>query len=1138
MSENKQQSQKIPETTSVDWAEKLKASMDRDFSEPSMPETHKNHADDRSDDLSDDLNALLRAQLGKRTEDITPIEDLDTSEFEDLDLIDDEFDDETDDAESDDELAEDFEGEYDEEDFDEEFEESDSDEEDYEEEPEDDADEFTDNDEMSEDFEEEFEDYESDADPEDEEYPEDEFDESDDESDAFESYDYINADSELESFKEEPDTKFDYSDSDDSLHEEEFDDDLNELTEEDEWTEDLVEDSEEDQEEFFDDDEMFDDEKYQNHESESDDSDYKNNFEDKSKDLPEWETQDETTYDELEDEAYNELDYIDAPTIYPASVLSVSPTAAEPTVKPEFRKPASDAWTDNRLNSPITGEENSVENRVGGNLLHELALENQRLVAETQALPMTDSPADFPAENPENPDVSHFEPKDEPKNSDTAGISAQIYDPMQLGLDDISPTFKAAKKAIPEPPEISSETADKQTNYTDHMEDKHGEESALGDTDLYIRLGYEDSLRRADDQLRVEKLRTETSEKRYPRSSGEQPAVRVDREYRGREDTDRVEEAYNQARHKNIARLLIAVMGALIGLAYDFLPVLWQESDPLDPTYARLYAPMGLVWTILICLPFISRLGRGLKSILDFEPTRYAVSGVALAVSFLHGIIVAILGFTGSPFSLPLFGGAALFMLAIAALAELLVTEGEYRAFTVVSSGKPTHILTDESTPASAAASTLPVRNDGAKQGGRKKRVLTVVRAGRVADYFARTQRYNPYMGRLNYFLPVALLAAIICSGLEVAMGGDLLTDGLRVFTATYLTCLPSAYVIAMTLPLCTANGYLSKKGTAVIGTAAPVDYAGKGPAQLIFSDGDALKALYRKDITLRGDPHSDEYRRMAEVVFRLLNTPLAVEPALREGRIDNYRIEVAEIDEQYVRLYLVDTEKNHTTEVMMGSHSALTRRGVRLPKLNMEQRYKKSAGSHVLYLAFNRNFHLAFAVEYRVGRTFAHTVATLNDMGCEVILSTFDPLTDPNMEGLTRLRKRGPLDILRPTNFESVRKSRSSGLIATGRSLDLLHPINACRAMLRAYRREHLFSWLAMPVSIALPVLAVCLDGEAWLMSSAIALWHLVSLGLTLWISLAAAGSKALSREPQKETKNSDSKPEKEEKPSEKASS
>ena len=50
-------------------------------------------------------------------------------------------------------------------------------------------------------------------------------------------------------------------------------------------------------------------------------------------------------------------------------------------------------------------------------------------------------------------------------------------------------------------------------------------------------------------------------------------------------------------------------------------------------------------------------------------------------------------------------------------------------------------------------------------------------------------------------------LLALVCGGLEVALGGELLTDGMQVFTAAYMTCLPSAYLLAMTLPLCRVNG-------------------------------------------------------------------------------------------------------------------------------------------------------------------------------------------------------------------------------------------------------------------------------------------------------------------------------------------
>ena len=51
---------------------------------------------------------------------------------------------------------------------------------------------------------------------------------------------------------------------------------------------------------------------------------------------------------------------------------------------------------------------------------------------------------------------------------------------------------------------------------------------------------------------------------------------------------------------------------------------------------------MSVALTVLFCLPFLSRLGRGLKSLFDFEPTRYAVSALALLVATAHGLLTAV----------------------------------------------------------------------------------------------------------------------------------------------------------------------------------------------------------------------------------------------------------------------------------------------------------------------------------------------------------------------------------------------------------------------------------------------------------------------------------------------------------------
>jgi hypothetical protein len=366
-------------------------------------------------------------------------------------------------------------------------------------------------------------------------------------------------------------------------------------------------------------------------------------------------------------------------------------------------------------------------------------------------------------------------------------------------------------------------------------------------------------------------------------------------------------------------------------------------------------------------------------------------------------------------------------------------------------------------------------------------------------------------MGRLNYLLPVALLAAITGAGLAVLRGGSLLYQGIPVFTATYMTCLPSAYLLAMNLPFCLSNRLLRRKGAAVLGTSAAAEYADRGKAHLIFSDGDAIHATNRKDGALRGDANAPEWKSLADVLFLLLDTPLAVEPILKGRTLSHYRIDVLEQGEEFIRLHLIDRESEQAIEVMAGAHDAMTRRGIRLPKKNMEMRYKKTDDSHVLYVAFNRRFHLAYSAEYRVGSTFAHVTKSLAALGHGVSLASFDPLLDPDMKEILHLRPYTTVEVLRPTVHEAAKSSRSSRLLATGRSLDLLYPFAACHCMKRSYRLAHLLCWMAVPVSLCMTLAAV-LIGREWLLSSAyVVLWQMLSSALITGLCAVAIRPKSL---------------------------
>ena len=521
------------------------------------------------------------------------------------------------------------------------------------------------------------------------------------------------------------------------------------------------------------------------------------------------------------------------------------------------------------------------------------------------------------------------------------------------------------------------------------------------------------------------------------------------------------------------------------------------------------YAPLDILAAFLVCLPFSTRLGKGMKALWRFQPDVYSVAAVSVAVALAEGVMAA---FVQDPYELPLFFGGALASLLLAAVSELFVTEGEMLAFSVVSSGKTAFVLTDEPTPASAVGGYARDTNGcGTDSVSMERRFLTAVRTGRVADYFARARRYNPYLGRLTYLLPVAFLVALLSGGMTLAMGGGLSTDVVLVMTVTYLACLPASYLIALSLPLFGVNRLLQRKGAAVIGTAAPTEYTNKENHHLIFSDGDALRFLHRKDITLRGDEDTEAWKRLADIIFRLLDTPLGTDVSIRERLSEGYRLDILETEERYLRLYLIDTEKDQTTEVMLGSHEALTRRGVRLPRINMEQRYKKSENSRVVYVAFNRNFHLAYAAEYRVGLTFARSVTYLSEMGYRVSLASYDPLLDPKMEGISLLRERHGVQVLRPMAYESVQKVRSSGVIATGRSLDLLYPLAACKSMRLTYRMAHILAWVFLLFGGGMSAALIGLSGAGGIFSLPVALWQLISCGAMLLITQMCINRNAL---------------------------
>ena len=1094
MSEPRKNAKKNPESTSVDWAEKLKASMSAGYREEKTDT--KSHEED-------DLAALLRAQLGKSAEQPSLLDSLDTSDFEE---------------EPEEPTEEEFEDPAEEE-FEEIIE-----------------------DEIEEPAEEEFEDI---AEEEFEDIAEEEFEDT-----AEEEFE----DTVEEEFKETVEEEFEdpaEEEFEDTV-EEEFEDTVEEEFEEtveEEFEETVEEEFEETVEEEFDEtvEEEFED-TVEDEIEEAVEEEFEDTDEDYLEEIPDHESvlyakedtetlfdqpwveygtdifdadpyeiieDDEDDFEDFEADPYDEPELVEEEQ---EKISKLEPSLSNGSLTSTYRRPTGKGMSDACLNGLAPNE------AVGGHRLQALDEENTRLLEEaTRFMNSREDPSEAGLDSHDSGERSRSYTDPAESQTDTSGkagrsYTVQTHDPLQLGLDDVSPTFK--KKRYTQPQNSKNDAGDGKSEkepftYADEMRANGDDSNGIRDMDLCMRLGYEDSLRRAEDQSVVEEIRTKNYESHTLDASDDRPIPEHGREYRGRVDTDHVESAYIRAYRKNLTLICIACLGALVSVVYDFLPLLLSTASGSSTpfTVSLAYPMIGTIWIALISLPFLRKMAGGIRSLWNFEPTGYAASSVACLVALANGVIACAVA---PERQLPLFGAPALFMLTIAAVSEFWITEGEHKAFSVVSSGKPAHVLTGEITSASSEWQNSNQTNkaiDRNPSAGKKRPVMTVVRTNRIADYFSRTEQYNPYMGRLNYMFPVALLIAIVNAGIAVALGSDLVSVGIPVFIATYLATLPAAYLLALTIPLYRVNRILNQKGAAVIGSAAPSEYAGKPLPSLIFSDGDALKSMYRKDITLRDDPDAEEYRRKADMVFRLLDTPLGVEPSLRNRGTDGYRIEIAETGEQYVRLYLTESPSQATTEIMMGSHDALARRGIRLPKINMESRYKKSENSHVIYIAFNRCFHLAYAAEYRVGRTFAKVSSALTDLGHEVALSSYDPMVSEDMEGITLLRKRNRVKLIRPAVYEPIYNTRSGGLIATGRSLDILRPLVACHNMKRAYRRGLVLTWALLALGSVLTVLTVCAGGEALLISAAVFAWQIFSALAVAVATVLSVSRKALSQ-------------------------
>ena len=208
--------------------------------------------------------------------------------------------------------------------------------------------------------------------------------------------------------------------------------------------------------------------------------------------------------------------------------------------------------------------------------------------------------------------------------------------------------------------------------------------------------------------------------------------------------------------------------------------------------------------------------------------------------------------------------------------------------------------------------------------------------------------------------------------------------------------------------------------------------------------------------------------------------------------------MEIAESDTSCLRLYMMDKTRDMACEILLGTHEALTRHGIKLPSKSKETSYKRTEDSRVLYMAFDRKFRVAYAAKYVPKRSFAQAIAALGSAGYILSVISYDPLVTKDLLAPLATAEMPRMEIYRPSYVEEERESRSGMILATGRAVDVTYPILACRRMKNIAKWSARMSWIALLTTTV--GLSLCLGLGIMTHVGALLLWpwHLLWTGAT----------------------------------------
>lgn len=514
----------------------------------------------------------------------------------------------------------------------------------------------------------------------------------------------------------------------------------------------------------------------------------------------------------------------------------------------------------------------------------------------------------------------------------------------------------------------------------ENEERSSGEDVVLDDEDVLLMtaLGYGS----ANDAQYAQKKHTESVA--TPKYTNLERAFAFDgHEYRSKENEGAIKEAYAKESLVMFVRAVGTLFFTVLLLVFDLFGK--SFGGFFDPVlYPTTHILMSFQLLLLASALSYKQLWDGLKGIIQVDPRPYSMASLAVLLTMVYNLTLAIIGQTG----FALYNFPAAFALVLCVGYDYLVLERELATFKRVSSWDG--ICTLEKIDSASLAAEMGDKSVGASSVGRAFRL----RRGSAPDnYFHRLNRRNPADKIYNYIIaPVLALAMVIFIVSLAANRG--FVQSFNIFITVIQMGLPSFMAISAILPFFALSRFGFGKDIAVLSEADMADYSEIDT--VVFDEKDAFGdgSLNISRIALcDGGKACDMYSVIEDVsaVFDKIGGAFA-DSFGNEKTDDASAVIIDSVVHRGVKATV--GAKKYT----IGSDEYLAQCGILVSGYSDKSFTESVAGGVVLHVALEGVEILKLYVTYSIEPAFAEMAKQLSARGIKTVLRSTDPYIDEDL--------------------------------------------------------------------------------------------------------------------------------------------